>query len=159
MDGGGLGVDQGTIEGLVFLFIHRAVDIIVIAAPVARSQEGLFHIDGFLGDDRGRGIIKVQRTKAVQGRDGPGKCIGCQRSGRDDGILAWKLIDLPFLEAEQRMIFERFGDEVRETFTVDSQRAARGDTRLVRGAHDQRIQPPHFLFQKTGGILQPVRAK
>ena len=57
------------------------------------------------------------------------------------------------------MIFERFGDEARETFTVNSQRAARGDTRLVRGAHDQRIQPPHFLFQKTGGILQPVRAK
>ena len=57
------------------------------------------------------------------------------------------------------MIFERFGDEARETFTVNSQRAARGDTRLVRGAHDQRIQASHFLFQKTGGILQPVRAK
>ena len=64
VNGRALRGDKRFIKRIVLLFVHRAVDVIVVALIVAGGCEAVLHIKAFTRDDRCGGIEKAERTAA-----------------------------------------------------------------------------------------------
>ncbi len=79
------GGQQRVIKRLVFLAVHRAVEVIV-AAAVAPLPEHLRHIQRFAGDDRRGRVVEIQRFQPRQRGDFFRQRVAGQRPGGDDGV-------------------------------------------------------------------------
>ena len=62
-------------------------------------------------------------------------------------------------DLDQRMRRDRVGDSRREPLAIDGQRSAGRDARLIGGAHDDRAEPPHLLFEQADGVIELVAAE
>ena len=57
-----LGVDKSVVKNFILLFVQRAVDVVVISAPViARRRKSVIHVDAFGGNNRRSGVKERQR--------------------------------------------------------------------------------------------------
>ena len=51
------------------------------------------------------------------------------------------------------------GDRCRETLAIDRERRARRNAARLGRPHDERTEPPHFLFEQTDGVIELVAAE
>ncbi len=81
MQRGAFGGYNSFVKPLVFLAVHRAVQVGVrVAAAVTGGGKDLFHIQAFRRYNR-RGSIEKAETPPAKLRDFPRKGVGSQRAG------------------------------------------------------------------------------
>src|SRR5205814_2472917 len=133
---------------VVFLLVHRAVEIAALALSIARRFEADGAVDALGFDDGRGGVVEVELLLAGDSPDGGGERIGSQRAGGDDNR---QVVGNPgHLLAQDRLSagsFETAGDLGGEGIAVYGERAAGGDRVLVTGGDDERAELAHFLLQ------------
>ena len=117
------GGQQRVIKRLVFLTVHRAVEVIV-AAAVASLAEDFRHIQRFAGDDRRGRVVEIQRFQPRQGGNFFRQTVAGQRAGGDDGVGLRQFTKLAFLDLDKRMAAHGLRHIIRKFFAVHRQRAA-----------------------------------
>ena len=142
-------MDQRIVKCEIFILFHRAVEIILTAAPaVARRIERTVHRDAFACDDRRRRIIEIQRF-ARERRNRRMQRVGGQRPCRDDDIPFRDFRDLAGHQCDIRMRTDLLCDKRRKLVPVNRERAARFDGSFLGAGHEQRPEPAHFLLQQA----------
>ena len=115
-----LRTDKGFIKRLIFLFVHRAVYIVVLAASViARLLECAGHIEALSRDYRRGGIVETQ----VSGADFLyliGERIGRERTcGDNHNAVCGYLRHLAADYIYKRIFFDRLCDKGGEIVPVN----------------------------------------
>ena len=154
------GGQQRVDEGFVLVAAHRTVDIgRGVAARallvVARLHPGDIHVDRIAVHDRGDGVEEGERAFAGQCPDRLGEGGRCQRAGRDDDIVPVfrrQADNLAALERDELMRNDGRLDRLRETVSVDGERAAGRHLMGVGAPHDERAQGPHLPMQDADSV-------
>ena len=147
--------NERLVKRLVFLFVHRAVDVIVVAAAVARGREAVLHVEAFARDDRRGGVKKAEPAAAERG-DPLGERVARQRAARDHhDAVRRDLRDLARHDLDIRVRAQPLGRKRRKAVAVDRQRAARRHAARVRAGDEQRAHAAHFLFQQARRAVDP----
>ena len=140
------GREQSVHQPFVSILVHRAVDVIARAVPVAVAHERAGHIHRFPRDDGGGCVVKPQRAAREAG-DLRGERLRRQRSRRHDRRRA--AVEGCHFSGEKRdvrMPADAPGELLRKRFAVYRKGVAGGNAGLVRGGDDRRAQDSHFLF-------------
>ena len=129
----------------------------------SRRTEDLRHVDRFRKDDRTDRVVEVQVIVADEAHDRAGEIGRGQRPGRDNhrGFLrrARNRRHLLAPQRDPRMTLDSLGDGARKQLAIDRQRRAGRHPRDIGGVHDQRVEPPHLLFEETDGVVELVAAE
>jgi hypothetical protein len=106
-------------------------------------------------DDRRDGIEEGQRVGVGFRLDRLGERWRRQRPGGNDGrspILRWQAGHFFAPDGDERMIFERSRDGLREADAIDGQRSAGRNLMPVAAGHDERAGQAHFRMQDADRI-------
>ncbi len=154
---GFLAFNERVYKAVIFVRIHRAVDIILaVALVISRLEPGLVEIDAFLIDNWCNCIKEGQAFFAGNLADGVGQRTRRQGTGGNDGLfpfLGGKTINLAALHCDQRMVFKRIGDRLRKTFAINGKGTASGDFMLIGTPHNDRTRTAHFVMDQADGII------
>ena len=148
-----VGGQQGVDEGLVFVAVHRAVDIgLLLGQRLALVIAGLFprdrHVDRVGMHDGRDGVKERQRLGARHATDRPRQRVrGQGPRGHDPVAVIGQLGDLSGNDGDQRIGLQRGGDRGGKRLAVHGQRAARGQAVAARHLHDQTARRAHFPMQ------------
>ena len=155
-----LGRRQCLPEGIVFRFIHGAVDVGGLALPIARGAVRHIHINAGEADKRCRCIIEVQPIIAKQATYRLRKLPIGQWSGGDDEdavIRGGQLRDLLVMHMDQWMLHNALRHIGAERLAIHRQCAAGRNSRMICRLHDDGVHAAHLLFEHADGIHQPRR--
>src|SRR5919199_1249199 len=137
---------EGFDEGVVLLPTHRAVQVRRLALAVAGGEVDGLLVERVAEEDRGRGVVEVERLAGErlyllhQGVRGQG-------AGGDDGGSLRQLRRLLANHLYVRVVVDRLCDGPWKIFAGDPQRAARRDAVRVGAAQDHGPQPSQLLLE------------
>ncbi|MPN07620.1 hypothetical protein SDC9_154891 [bioreactor metagenome] len=142
---GCFGTDQRTVEREVFVLRHGAVEVIVPASVAGRAVD-LDQIQRFVGNDRCRRVVKMQRLPGQAGNILRQR-VGGQRPARDNRGRIRYARDLFVMNRDVRVLAQQLRDPRGKSLAVDRERTARGNARFVRNAKNERTKHTHLLLE------------
>ena len=150
---------QFPYEILIFLFIHRTVDIIRCSLIITGSEERGIHIDRIRRNDRRHRIKEMQRELRTGLLDLLRQRIAGKRAGGNNDISIRYLGHFTMLHRDIWVVLQMFCNKTGKTFPVHGQSTAGRDFCCVRTLHDQRAHPTHLFLQQANCIAQFIGAK
>ena len=126
------------IKRLVLLFIHRTVDIVVLASAVAGGKEHLVLVKRFEGDNRRCRVKEGKVALPAQLGDVLRQMLFGQRTGGNDPCTLRQVVHPLMDHLDERMRQNALGDEVGKPFAVHRQCAACRNAGLLCSFHRQR---------------------
>ena len=153
----GLRRNQRVVKGVVLLLGHGAVDVVVLAPPIAGGAEGPVHVHGFQGDDGRGGVVEGEPLLPGEGGDRLREGVAGEGAGGDDGRPLRQGGDLSLHDRAERVAAQGRGHAGAELLPVHGHGAARRHARGLRAVHDERAHAPHLLLEQADRVLEPVR--
>ena len=146
----GLGVHELAPENFIFLFVHRAVDVVALVA-IAVGLEGLRHVDGRNVYYRRDCVVEVEKFLAGQRGELLRHRRARQRPGRDDRGLFGKLRKLLAHQLDVRVVRNFLVYRRSEAFAVHCERVARGNARAFGAFHYEAAHARELGLQDASG--------
>ena len=159
VDGRFLCVAQLLHESGVLRLIHGTVDVVGRALVVAAGEKGAVHVHALERDDGRDGIIKMQVELRAQALDLLGHGITRERTGRNNDLTLGDGGRLRALNGDVRVRADALRDLAGKGLTIHGERAAGGDTVMIRAGEHDGIEPPQLLLEQTDGIGELIAAQ